>query len=479
MIKLFNKKAILVGAISLFVVLISKAQHKIYLEETVSYLEELEESGFSGQVYLSVSGDTKLNSGYGLADRNSGRRVTNETVFDIGSLTKYYTLAAILKLSEQNKLSVDDTLGEILEHTPADKSRVTIRQIIDMEAGLPEYVPGVRSDFEAITKEEAISRILSAPLAFEPGNERRYSNAGYTLLAAIIENVSGLEYEEFLQTHIFATAVFKHGFYGKEYWEKEESAYGYDDLTVQGDNSPYHWPGLSWALKGAGGIVTSTSGLVEWLKATYDGKILDEKHTQLFDLLMEKMPTSRGTEAMVRVGGGSYGFASGIAYYPKEGIIVAVNTNSKKFPADGIVLRQLLTCLLTGVKSQEEKPGAFSDERNSNSTMEVEVVKGLDEMSLVEIQLFSLAEAMSIGGKELKAFIKNEFDPSFIEQFSLDGHYNFLSNNFPNGIEITELIKLEEKSVVVEGINLADNQGLTITAQISDEGKIALIRIED
>src|SRR5262249_39628859 len=98
--------------------------------------------GLSASVFLVDRGDTLLSRGYGLADRSAGRAGTPGAGFDIGSLVKPFTMAAILKLEEQGKLHVDDPLVHWFPNAPSDKARITIRQLLVHSSGLPDIVDG-------------------------------------------------------------------------------------------------------------------------------------------------------------------------------------------------------------------------------------------------------------------------------------------------------------------------------------------------
>ena len=159
--------------------------------------------GFSGAVLVARHGRPIFSSGVGLADRARRIGVTPRTVFDIGSITKNLTLAAALALVEDGRLDLSDRLGELLPGVPADKQAITLRQLLEHRAGLPEYVvdaPG--GDFVELSRDEALSRILGRPLRFEPGSDYGYSDAGYTIAAALIEDAAGRPFEDFLRERI-------------------------------------------------------------------------------------------------------------------------------------------------------------------------------------------------------------------------------------------------------------------------------------
>ena len=156
------------------------------------------ERGFSGTVLAHNGDEIVLHRAYGLADRDKGITNTTATLFDIGSISKQFTKAAILVLEESGRLATSDPISKHLPNVPADKSKITIEQVIDHQAGFREY-HDTEGDFESMDRAEALRRILGQKLRFEPGTDQRYSNSGYTLLAAMVEAVTGERFQEFVR----------------------------------------------------------------------------------------------------------------------------------------------------------------------------------------------------------------------------------------------------------------------------------------
>jgi len=138
-----------------FLVLLLASQYKPVLASSEdnfqkkidSYVRTAVEAGFSGAVLVAKGGKVILQSGYGLADRENNIPVRKETVFDIGSITKRFTKAAILKLEEQGKLRRSDTLNNFFENVPEDKAGITVKQVLAHTAGFHEY-HDTTGDFE-------------------------------------------------------------------------------------------------------------------------------------------------------------------------------------------------------------------------------------------------------------------------------------------------------------------------------------------
>jgi CubicO group peptidase (beta-lactamase class C family) len=150
-------------------------------------------------------GQTVKTAAYGMANLERPTPATPQTVFEIGSVTKQFTAAAILLLAQEGKLAVDDKISRHLKDTPASWSGITIRQLLTHTSGLKNYT-GL-DGFELtrhLTQAQFIAQIAAHPLDFAPGEKWSYCNTGYNLLGYIIENVSGKSYGDFLEQNIFA-----------------------------------------------------------------------------------------------------------------------------------------------------------------------------------------------------------------------------------------------------------------------------------
>ncbi|MCA9028381.1 MAG: beta-lactamase family protein [Planctomycetaceae bacterium] len=228
---------------------------------------------FSGSVLVAKGDEITLAKGYGLAHVASGRFNTSLTVFDAGSLAKTFTAIAILQLAEAGRLTLDDPLSKHFDDLPPEKGVITIDQILTHSAGFEQYHGG--SDFSNLSREAALEEIFATPLKFEPGAHYEYSNSGHTVLAAIIEDISGQSWTEYLTARIFTPAGMEFtGFYGDERWKESGAAHGYENGSDRA--SPYSWSGPQWVLIGNGGLVTNVIDLFHWHRALQTGKLLSE-----------------------------------------------------------------------------------------------------------------------------------------------------------------------------------------------------------
>lgn len=236
-----------------------------------AYLEGLVETGFSGAVLVAREGEILLHEGYGLADDAEGLAVTPDTVFLFGSITKQFTAAAVLDLETRDLLDTGDRIGAYLEGVPADKAGITLHQLLTHSTGLRHNL--FSGDFEEITRDQAVSRILGSELLFEPGTGVSYSNAGYILLAAIVEIASGESWRGYLQDRLFRPAGMERtGYFNDARWRDQRVAHAYYSGRDLG--SPEDWPGPYWSLIGSGGVMTTVGDMYRWYLALQDRTVL-------------------------------------------------------------------------------------------------------------------------------------------------------------------------------------------------------------
>jgi CubicO group peptidase (beta-lactamase class C family) len=288
--------------------------------------------GFSGAVLVARRGRPIFSEGVGLADRARRIRITPRTVFDIGSITKNLTLAAALALVEDGSLDLSDRLGDLLSGVPADKQSITLRQLLEHRAGLPQYVvdaPG--GDFVELSRDEALSSILSRPLRFEPGADYGYSDAGYTVAAALIEDAAGRPFEDFLRERILKRGrMTSAGFYGDN-WRPSRVAIGYGGQTHGARNAPDAWSHVSWSLKGAGGVVASARDLVKWTRRLGTGRVLDRSSVRTFyEILLQPDRLPPGKFVIGYGGANDYGFNSVVVEEDRARRAVVVLTNADR-----------------------------------------------------------------------------------------------------------------------------------------------------
>lgn len=239
--------------------------------------------GFKGEAYV-TDGDTVLyDKGFGTANKEKETEVTADTQFCIASVSKQFVATSILLLEEQGKLSVNDTIDKYFPNY-AQAGKITIENLLTMRSGIPEYTNKTDSEGniyqvdedsidydigEKATSKENRAAIeewfFGKPLDFEPGEEFSYSNSNFMLLAEIVEQVSGIDYEEFVQKNIFDKLGMKDSTFTSVYdfsSDRFAQPHGGDDGTEY-----FGYRGVNF---GAGDIISTANDLNIWLNALRD-----------------------------------------------------------------------------------------------------------------------------------------------------------------------------------------------------------------
>ena len=244
-------------------------------------LNEREKDGLNGVILIRSRNKVLLHKGYGFADKEKNKRMTTVTGFDIGSIVKPMTGVAILKLEQQGKLSTSDTLSRFFPDAPEDKKNITIFQLLTHTAGMQDVFGG---DYEVVSRDWLLEKALNAKLVNQPGEKRLYSSSGSSILAIIIERVSGKPYETFMREEILKPAGVEKIGYIQAGWKNENTAVGYRNGNRWGSPLDHKWAtdGPSWNLRGNGGMLSAASELCQWFEALFDGKIVGAQALQKY-----------------------------------------------------------------------------------------------------------------------------------------------------------------------------------------------------
>ncbi|HEY2093341.1 MAG TPA: serine hydrolase domain-containing protein [Thermoanaerobaculia bacterium] len=309
------------------------------------YLSGLTSKGFAGAVLLENDGEVLLDKAYGAADRTGGRPVTTATGFDIGSLVKPFTATAILKLESRGKLRRSDSISRFFPSAPPDKTRITVQQLLEHTSGLPDIVDAASKplgytqdyDYEPVSRDEMVRRVLNAKLLSAPGEKSRYSNSGYSLLGAIIEIASGEPYEQFVRETIFEPAGMTRTGYLAPGWQRSDLAVGYLRNERWGTPLDHRWlsDGPSWNLRANGGMLSTTADLAKWIHALAGETLLTAAEKKaLFDLYVHR--NKRGARTMGAAGSNDV-FDACYLWYVDENRLLVMLTSSDAWRAEEMI----------------------------------------------------------------------------------------------------------------------------------------------
>lgn len=287
---------------------------------------------FDGLVLVAQGNTVLLKSAYGCADRE--RSVTNTTaaISDMGSIAKTFTAAAVLQLVQNGTLKLSDTIENFYPAAPDQLKSITIQQLVGHTSGLDNFHND--SDFELMDRALAESRILAMPLIAKPGEKVAYSNAAYTLLAAIVEKASDQPFQEYVNDKLLIPLNLTNtGFYQDARMPVDRLARGYggDD---QGRTT--FEKGLTWALIGAGGMVTSIDDLADWFAALRKGTLFPAEAPNLVFteanerwLLGSLAQTEIDGESIIQMGGSTdYGYTALIQFVPSRELLIVLLLNA-------------------------------------------------------------------------------------------------------------------------------------------------------
>ena len=246
-----------------------------------SYLDLEEEYGFSGIINIKIKDKPVYTRSFGYANREEKIPINANTGFDIGSLTKQFTAAAILKLEMEGKLTVTDSLVKFFPDIPSDKSSITLHQLLTHTSGLKK---SVGYDYRRSSKSEFLELLFQSKLDTLQGTKYNYSHAAYSLLGAVIESVSGITYEEYLYNELLEPAGIKNTGYVIPRWEEQQIAHGYRKCKDWGKPMDLPWTsdGPYWNLKANAGLISSSSDLLKWMEAIEGTKIFSEEAREKF-----------------------------------------------------------------------------------------------------------------------------------------------------------------------------------------------------
>jgi len=225
-------------------------------------------------VLVARDGQILFQGGYGLADVQKKTPITPDTKFRIGSVTKQFTAAAIMKLAEQGKLAISDPLARYFPAVP-NAEKITLRHLLTHTSGLHSYTDRPNF-FDGVTKPVAPADLIASMAKdepeFAPGTDFKYCNSGYFLLGEIVAKVSGQSLADYLRATFFEPLGMKDTGIYVNAGPPPGAALGYQ--VGKGKASrPLDWD-MSWA-GGAGAIYSTVGDLFRWTEALHGGRVVN------------------------------------------------------------------------------------------------------------------------------------------------------------------------------------------------------------
>ncbi len=324
---------------AVFAVFAQDAGNKI--DELISAYSKLNK--FNGSALVAKNGTILLNKGYGY--RNAADKLMNneESIFQLGSITKQFTAAVILKLQEEKKLKVTDKLSKFFPDYPKGDS-ITIKQLLTHTSGIYSYTNDGNFMANEITKnksrEEMMALFKDKPLDFSPGTGWNYSNSGYSLLGYIIEVVTKKSYEEAVRKYIFTPLHMTHSGFDFTHLKSPDKTTGYFMLDDKSSNpAPVVDSTVSFS---AGAIYSITSDLYLWHKALEQNTILSKTQQQeAYTPVKNNYGYGWGIDSIegkrrVGHGGGIPGYITNESRVPEDDIDIVLLSNASDRSLDEI-----------------------------------------------------------------------------------------------------------------------------------------------
>lgn len=291
-------------------------------------------------VMVIQEGQIVHSKGYGLARLDSKEPVDANTAFDLASMSKQFTAMAVMILAERGKLSYEDSVSKFFPEFPAYARKITIRHLLNHTSGLVDAInpKWFKAGYEPTSRDLGKLMAQERTVNFEPGEKFEYNNAGYVLLALIVEKVSGQRFARFMQENVFKPLSMNNTLIWDESKPKvEHLAISY----APADNGFKSIDYLSDVyLYGPKGVVTTAADLYKWNEALETEKLV--KATTLRQAFTPSK-LNNGTESpygfgwamgkeggldVVEHGGGYLGYRTNIKRYPGQRTTVILLANN-------------------------------------------------------------------------------------------------------------------------------------------------------
>ncbi|HVG43817.1 MAG TPA: serine hydrolase domain-containing protein, partial [Longimicrobium sp.] len=306
------------------------------------------------------AGEPELLRGYGYANVELSVAAAPDTVFEIASITKTFTAAAVLILCQDGAAALSDPIGRHLPDLPPAWRPVTLLQLVTHTSGIrdytavPSYWTTTRLD---VPREAMVALVRDLPLDFTPGTDWAYSSTGYHLLGMLIEGRSGSGYGEFLRDRIFEPLGMHDTRLNDPYEVVPRRAAGYAWRGSVLRNKEYYSPSGTWA---AGGLLSTVADLARWDRAYATGVLARAGlHGRSADLGRTPTPAERANgftmglgwyqfgdarQGSMRHNGSVEGFASEMSRYSPSGLTVVVCCNSGSAGSLHLLADEIAAC---------------------------------------------------------------------------------------------------------------------------------------
>lgn len=378
----YHSFIVVVGMLLLTQIVSAQAKFGVFLEDHIAtagkgqamedYLTKLEAFDFHGSVLMAEKGTVLLHAAFGLANPQTGSPNFTNTVFSTGSVTKQFTAAGIMLLVQELIITVDDPIDRFFNGVPQEKANITVHQLLTHTSGLAE---SYGMDNDPISRDDFVALVMQSPLEYPVGERYAYSNAGYSLLAAIIEIVKNEPWEPFLKRNFFLPDWMRNTGIWQPLW--------IDSLTSHSHNAQLGYPACTdrprdaWHLIGNGGMVSTVSDMYRWhLSLHSDDHFSAETKAMMFAPHVKEyengnsyygygwvIQESRTGDTVIWHNGGAmpHGWSCAYYYYKNADAVIIIFSNKPmdgQMPVDAIAVN--LSSILFGDREVAYPPVVVS-----------------------------------------------------------------------------------------------------------------------
>ncbi len=427
----------------IFAQAVSHAQSNFHSNERIkkldAYLAEYQKNKAVASISAGAIQKGKIiwQNAFGYADISHKVPATPNTVYRIASISKLVTAVAVMQLVEKGKIKLDEDARKYIPYFPKKKWKFTVRQILQHTAGLRTYRKGEfnSTNFYSSTR-EAVGVIQNDSLVYKPGTKYVYTTLGYNLLAAIIEDASGLSFTDYLRKYIFEPAEMNSTY--PEFHQKiiMNKAVGYVKNKYRNfENAPL----ADLSIKFAGGGLISTSGdLLKFANAILLNKFI--KHSTLDSMLVPvKLLNGRAIDCGLgfeikhdknnKFFYGHFGYGTGfislLAIFPEDSLAVVdlINTDDRNLGGPALDLASIIL----------NKPFNYPLKPLQDKMMEFTLSKGIDSA----ISFYKMIKTDSANYYDLSAEAFNEVGYDLLkikDRKSAIRWFSFYADEFPQNI---------------------------------------------
>ena len=299
-----------------------------------TFLDSLADKPFRGIVYIEQAGKEKFFHSVGFADPATKKPFTRETGLCIGSIVKPFSRVALFKLAQQGKLSFDDSISKYFDNVPEDKKAITLRMLASHRAGFQDIFG---DDYAPMQRDELMQKMLASKLIFKPDEKDEYSNAGFSMIATVIEKVTGESFEQAVNRLEFKPLGMTKTGYVIPKWKKNDLAVGSTKLgVIWGTPLDHFWykDGPSWNLRGNGGMLSTAPELARWARGAHTGEMLTPEDYEIF---MPSFANGKDKDRYTISAGGNGIFNTIMLYNPHRKIAVIAASMDGRFEIESVV----------------------------------------------------------------------------------------------------------------------------------------------